>query len=202
MDAADTLYATRYNPTDGVAELPASDYSTPIASFGRSSPLGMSLGSDGTVYVSNYLNLDIYDRSQTETVDFGEVTAGSSKTDSTASVYNGGDQPLTISGFTLSGAGFSLDPSALNECASGTVLAPGTLCQASVIFTPGHPNRLSPGHRFLAKEVPGGKRRDRGFFAPLGDDSELCATILQIINSVGWVSLGEEECSLRSGFAR
>jgi hypothetical protein len=143
VDAADTLYATRYNPTDGVAELPAADYTTPIASFGRSSPLGMSLGSDGTLYVSNYVNLDIYDRSQTETVDFGEVTAGSSKTDSSASVYNGGNQPLTISGFTLSGTGFSLDPNASNECAAGTVLAPGALCEASVVFTPGHPGAFS-----------------------------------------------------------
>jgi len=146
VDAADTLYATRYNPTDGVAELPASDYSTPIASFGRSSPLGLSLGSNGTLYVSNYVNLDIYDRSKTETVDFGEVTAGSSKTDSTASVYNGGNQPLTISGFTLSehsDAGFSLDFSSANECTFSVVLAPGSLCQASVVFAPTHPGTFS-----------------------------------------------------------
>ena len=146
VDAADTLYATRYNPTDGVAELPASDYSTPIASFGRSSPLGMSLGSDGTLYVSNYVNLDIFDRFTTETVDFGEVDAGSSQTNSTASVYNGGNQPLTISGFTfstLSDSGFSLDLSGANECTFGIVLAPGALCQASVVFAPTHPGTFS-----------------------------------------------------------
>ena len=49
-----------------------------------------------TLYVSNYVNLDIFDRFTTETVDFGEVDAGSSQTNSTASVYNGGNQPLTI----------------------------------------------------------------------------------------------------------
>jgi hypothetical protein len=142
VDAADTLYATRYSPTDGVAELAKSDYSTPIASFGRSSPLGLSLGSDGTLYVSNYVNLDIFDRSM-ETIDFGEVDATKSQTSPAASVYNGGNEPLTISEFTLSGEGFSLDLNATNECAVGTVLAPGALCQASVVFTPGHPGTFS-----------------------------------------------------------
>jgi hypothetical protein len=147
VDAADTLYATRYIPlnesSQGVAMLPASDYSTPEASIdGHQSPLGMSLGSDGKVYISNYVNLDIFDRSTTETVDFGEVTAGSSKTDSSASVYNGGNQPLTISEYTLStlsDTGFSLDFSGANECTFGIVLAPGALCQASVVFAPTHP---------------------------------------------------------------
>ena len=146
VDAADTLYATRYSPTDGVAELPASNYSTPIASFGRSSPLGMSLGSDGTLYISNYVNLDIFDRSTTETVDFGEVNAGSSQTNSTASVYNGGNEPLTILAFTLSelsDAGFSVDFSGANECTFNIVLAPGTLCQVSVVFAPTHPGKFS-----------------------------------------------------------
>ncbi len=145
VDAADTLYATRYSPTFGVAELPAANYSTPIASIDtHSSPLGMSLGADGTVYVSNYINLDIFDRFRTETIDFGEVDPGSSSTVSTGSVYNGGNQPLTILGFVLSGAGFSLDPKASNECAFGTVLAPGALCQASVVFAPTHPGSF-PG---------------------------------------------------------
>ena len=142
VDAADTLYATRYSPTDGVAELAASDYSTPIASFGRSSPLGMSLGSDGTLYVSNYINLDIFDRSS-ETIDFGEVDATKSQQSPAASVYNGGNQPLTISDFSLSGQGFSLDPKQSNECTPGAMLAPGALCQVGVIFTPGHPGTFS-----------------------------------------------------------
>ncbi len=146
VDAADTLYATRYSPTHGVAELPASNYSTPIASFGSSSPLGMSLGSDGTLYISNYVNLDIFDRFTTETVDFGEVNAGSSQTNSTASIYNGGNQPLSISGYTLStlsDSGFSLDFSSANACMSGIVLAPGALCQVGVVFAPTHPGSFS-----------------------------------------------------------
>ena len=151
VDAADTLYATRYiplnEPSQGVAMLPASNYTTPIASIdGSQEPLGASLGSDGKVFVSNYVNLDIFDRSTTETIDFGEVSAGSSKTDSTASVYNGGNQPLTISEFTLStlsDSGFSLDFSSANECTIGVVLAPGALCQASVVFAPTHPGTFS-----------------------------------------------------------
>lgn len=143
VDAADTLYATRYSPTDGVAELPASNYSTPIASFGKSSPLGLSLGSNGTLYVSNYVNLDIFDRSKTETIDFGEVDATQSKLGPEASIYNGGNAPLTVSQFSLSGEAFTVESSQPNDCASGTVLAPGALCNVSVTFAPAHPGTFT-----------------------------------------------------------
>ena len=139
VDAADTLYATRYSPTNGVAELPASNYSTAIASIdAHSSPLGVSVGSDGTVYVSNYVNLDVFNRSTTETIDFGQVSSTQSKTDSTASIYNGGNVPLTISEFTLTGAGFSIDSTQPDDCISGMVLNPGALCLVTTTFTPGH----------------------------------------------------------------
>jgi len=144
VDAADTLYATRYSPTGGVAELPASNYSTPIASIDKSSsPLGVSLGSDGTVFVSNYVNLDVFDRSTTETIDFGQVSSTSFANDSTASIYNGGNEPLTISLFSLTGAGFSVDSSQPNDCISGMTLQPGALCQVTTTFTPGHPGTFS-----------------------------------------------------------
>ena len=144
VDAADTLYATRYNPTGGVAELSAADYTTPIAAIDQSaSPLGVSVGSNGTVFVSNYVNLDVYDRSTTETLNFGQVGSTQSATDSSATIYNGGNQPLTISGFALSGTGFAIDSSQSNLCASGIVLAPGALCHAPVIFTPGHPGSFT-----------------------------------------------------------
>ncbi len=139
VDAADTLYATRYNPTGGVAELPATDYTTPIAAIDHgSSPLGASVASNGTVFVSNYVNLDVFDRSTTETLDFGQVSATQSKTDSSATIYNGGNQPLTLSSFLLTGDGFAIDSSQPNLCSPGIVLAPGALCHAPVIFTPGH----------------------------------------------------------------
>ena len=140
VDAADTLYATRYSLTGGVAELPASNYSTAIASIDTSSsPLGVSLGSDGTVFVSNYVNLDVFDRSTAETIDFGQVNTGSSQAGSASSIYNGGNESLTLSQFSLSGAGFSVDSSQPSDCFSGIVLAPGSLCEVSVTFSPGHP---------------------------------------------------------------
>ena len=46
--------------------------------------------------------------------------------------------------------------------------------------------------RFLAKEIPGGKHRYRGFFAPLGDDGELCPAILEVKHRVGRASLEKE----------
>ena len=148
VDAADTLYATRYSPTGGVAELPASNYSTAIASIDtHSSPLGVSLGSDGTVYVSNYVNLDIFDRSTTETIDFGEVTATQLVTDNSASIYNGGNQTLTVSSIELAGPGFSLGSPQPDDCVlagvGGQVLAPGALCQLSATFAPPHPGTYS-----------------------------------------------------------
>jgi len=144
VDAANTLYATRYEPSGGVAELPASNYSTPIASIdSHSSPLGVSLGSDGTVFVSNYVNLDVFNRSTTETIDFGEVSPTSPENGSAASIYNGGNESLTISQFMLTGAGFSLDASQPNDCVSGTVLAPGALCLVNTTFTPGHAGMFS-----------------------------------------------------------
>jgi len=149
VDAADTLYATRYiplnEPSQGVAMLPTSNYSTPEASIdGNQSPLGVSVASDGTVFVSNYVNLDVFNRSTTETIAFGEVSSTSSKTDSTASTYNGGNEPLTLSTFSLSGAGFSVDSSQANDCISGMTLAPGALCQVTTTFSPVHAGRL-PG---------------------------------------------------------
>ena len=144
VDAADTLYATRYTASGGVAELPASDYSTAIASIDtHSSPLGVSLGSDGTVYVSNYINLDIFDRSTTETIDFGEVSATLLKTDSSASIYNGGNEPLTLSWFKLTGPGFSVGSPQPDDCFPGMVLAPGSLCQVSATFAPPHAGTYS-----------------------------------------------------------
>ena len=71
VDAADTLYATRYSAGGyGVAELPASGYGTPLADLdgGTSgeieSPLGLSLGSDGTLFVGNGGDLDRVDRTR------------------------------------------------------------------------------------------------------------------------------------------
>jgi len=105
-DAADTLYATRY-AGGGAAELPASDYSTPIATLDpAASPLGDSVASDGTVYVGDSYDLDKVDRSQ-GAIAFGEQTAGVTSTAQDVGIYNGGNKPLTVSKITISGSGFA-----------------------------------------------------------------------------------------------
>ena len=145
VDAADTVYATRYNPTGGVAMLPASDYSTPIGSVdGTTSPLGVSVGPDGTVNVSNYTTLDVIDRSHSQTViDFGEIDAGHTSQAKAGAIYNGGNQPLTISDFSTDNNDFSLESGKTGDCAPGVDLAPGAVCQIVATFSPTHPGSFS-----------------------------------------------------------
>jgi hypothetical protein len=131
VDAAGTLYATRYSPTGGVAELPASGYGTAEASLDSGSPLGASVGPDGTVYVGNYNNLDKVDRSQ-GSLDFGQVGAVASLN---ASIYNGGNQPLTITNIAVAGTGFSFGPASTNPCVLNTPIAVGAICQIKVTLT-------------------------------------------------------------------
>ena len=142
-DAAGTLYATRYSPTGGVAELPASNYSTPITSIDTgSSPLGVTVGSDGTIYISNYINLDIYNRSVSQTsssIDFGQIAAGQTKTSNLGQIYNGGNQALTITAISLAGSAFTLQAGGANGCSEGGQVAPGALCQFGITFAPTHP---------------------------------------------------------------
>ncbi|HEV2644978.1 MAG TPA: choice-of-anchor D domain-containing protein [Acidobacteriaceae bacterium] len=135
VDAANTLYATRYAPTGGVAELPASGYGTAEGSFDSSSqPLGTSVGPDGTVYVGNYNNLDKVDRSQ-GVIAFGQVGAVANQN---AIIYNGGNQPLTITNIVAAGAGFSYAAAATNPCVLNTPIAPGAVCQVTVTLTAIH----------------------------------------------------------------
>jgi hypothetical protein len=146
VDAADTLYATRYNPTGGVAMLPASNYSSPITAVDTgASPLGVSIGSDGTVFVSNYVNLDVINRQISQTsvsIDFGSVSAGQTKTSNLGQIYNGGNQPLTVSDISLAGAAFTVQTtgsgSSSGSCV-GAQIAPGAICQLAITFAPTHP---------------------------------------------------------------
>jgi sugar lactone lactonase YvrE len=142
-DAADTLYATRYS-TGGVAELPASGYGTDEASLDTAaSPLGVSLAPDGTVFVDNYVNLDILNRAQ-GAVAFGAQTAGTAATAQTITLYNGGNETLTISGLALSGsATFTIGTLASGNCTSTTTLAPGALCQVQLGFTSANPGNFT-----------------------------------------------------------
>ena len=138
-DAADTLYATRYS-TGGVAELPASGYGTAEASLDSSAgPLGTSVGPDGTVFVGNYTSLDVVNRAS-GAVAFGAQQAGTAATAQTITVYNGGNEPLILSGLALSGSStFTIGTLPSGNCTSSTTIAPGAICQVQLGFLSANP---------------------------------------------------------------
>ncbi len=151
-DAADTLYASRYTG-GGVAQLLASDYSTLAFTLDPTGgPLGLGLGSDGTLYVGNYSNLDKVDRSQ-GAIAFGEQFAGTASTTQYATIYNGGNQSLTVSNIAISGAPFTLQPGATNNCTAGLVIAPGASCEVGVTVTPLHAGTLSGTVTFTSNSL-------------------------------------------------
>jgi hypothetical protein len=141
-DAASTVYATRYTG-GGVGELPASGYSTAIASLDpAASPLGESVASDGTVYVGNYYDLDKVDRSQ-GVIAFGEQSVNVKSAVQEVGVYNGGNKSLTVAGISISGASFAIASGSTEPCSAGKVLAPGAYCQSSVTMTATHAGTFS-----------------------------------------------------------
>ena len=142
-DAADTLYATRYTG-GGVAELPATGYGTAEASLDTAaSPLGTSVGPDGTVFVGNYTNLDVIDRSS-GAVAFGSQQPGTAATPQTITLYNGGNEPLVVSGLALTGSStFLIGTPSSGNCTSTTTLAPGALCQIQLGFTSASPGNFT-----------------------------------------------------------
>lgn len=142
-DAAGTIYATRYTG-GGVAELPASNYSTSIANLDpTASPLGDSVGSDGTVYVGNYYDLDKVDRSQ-GAIAFGEQFVGTESTVEQVSVYNGGNKALTLSAITRTGdSAFALKTATTRNCTAGEVIAAGSYCNVAVAMTGPHAGTFS-----------------------------------------------------------
>ncbi|MGB8099690.1 MAG: protease pro-enzyme activation domain-containing protein [Terracidiphilus sp.] len=152
-DAADTLYATRYTGTGGVAELLQSNYSaSAFALDPTSGPLGEGLGSDGTLYVGNYSDLDKVDRSQ-GAIAFGEQTAGFESTAQNVSLYNGGNEPLTVSNIAISGPPFNLLPGGTNNCTVGLMIAPGASCEVALTITPPHAGTYSGTVTFTSNSV-------------------------------------------------
>jgi sugar lactone lactonase YvrE len=149
FDAAETLYATRYYvaPYD-VAMLAASNYETPLAGIDGGvsseieSPLGLSLGSDGTLYVGNYTYFDKVDRTQ-GAIAFGEQSVNVASTAQAVGIYNGGNQNLTLSSLGVSGTGFAMTPAATNGCTASLVIAPGQLCDVEVTATFPHAGTFS-----------------------------------------------------------
>jgi hypothetical protein len=152
VDAASTIYATRYTG-GGVAELPASGYANSIANLDpAASPLGDFVASDGTVYVGNYYNLDKVDRSQ-GTIAFGEQNTGVTSPAQDVSIYNGGNKPLTVSSFTRSGSAFALGTASTEPCKKGIVLAPGSYCQVAVTMTATHAGTFSGTLTFTSNSL-------------------------------------------------
>jgi hypothetical protein len=142
-DAADTIYATRYTG-GGVAELPASGYSTAIANLDpAASPLGDSVASSGTVYVGNYYDLDKVDRSQ-GAIAFGEQNAGVESSVEEVSIYNGGNESLTLSTIARSGStAFGFKAASTKNCTAGKVIPAGSYCNIAVAMTPTHAGTYS-----------------------------------------------------------
>jgi sugar lactone lactonase YvrE len=153
VDAADTLYASPYPGFPSVAELPASNYSTPEAAFDPAAlSLGGSMGSDGTLYVGNYSFLDKVDRSK-GAIAFGSQTAGTASVPQNVGIYNGGNQNLTLSTFGISGTGFALQAASSNNCTIGMTIAPGALCQVAVTLTPPNAGTYSGSVTFTTNSL-------------------------------------------------
>jgi len=53
-------------------------------------------------------------------------------------VYNGGNEPLTVSNYAISGTSFAFAAPSSNRCTKGIVLAPGSFCQLGVTETAPH----------------------------------------------------------------
>src|SRR5580704_1940371 len=152
VDAADTVYATRYTG-GGVAELPASGYSTSITNLDPgASPLGDSVGSDGTVYVGNYFDLDKVDRSQ-GAIAFGEQDSGVTSPAQDIAIYNGGNKPLTVSNFAHTGSAFAIEAASTKPCTKGIMLAPGSYCQLAVTMTAPHAGTYSGTVTFTSNSL-------------------------------------------------
>jgi hypothetical protein len=141
-DASGILYATRYSPGGGfpygVAELQPSNYSTATLGLDAGAPpLGLGLDSDGTLFVGNYNNLDIIDRTQ-GAMAFGEQVSGTASATQTIQIVNIGNEPLTVSNIALAGSGYGIQPTGTLDCSNGIVLAPSTYCQVAANVTPTH----------------------------------------------------------------
>jgi hypothetical protein len=136
-----------------VAELPASAYSTSITNLDpTASPLGDSVGSDGTVYVGNYYELDKVDRSQ-GVIAFGEQFVGVTSTAEEVGVYNGGNEPLTVASIAHTGSGFAVKAASTHNCTAGIVIAPGAYCQVESTMTAPHAGTYSGTITFTSNSL-------------------------------------------------
>ena len=148
VDASGIVYATRYLDGSlynfGVAELQPSNYQTPTIGLepgGEGLPLGLGLGSDGTMFAGEdfgFAHIDIIDRNA-GAIAFGEQLSGSASTAQVVQIVNIGNQPLTVSDIAFVDApGYAIQPTGTLDCSNGIVLAPSAYCQVGVVLTPTH----------------------------------------------------------------
>lgn len=162
VDAADSLYVSPHTG-GGVDELPASNYQVSQALLDpTATPAGLGLGSGGTLYVGNpgtaagvgNGDLDKVDRSK-GVIAFGQQVIGAASAAQNVGLYNGGNEPLTISSITVTGAssGFILQPAVVNNCAEGMQIAPGEYCQVAATLTPTHAGTLTGSITFTTNSL-------------------------------------------------
>jgi hypothetical protein len=144
VDAASTLYVGRYSSSGGASQLAASAYGSPF--FMALDPDiisdGLGLASDGKVYIGSGYDFEEVDRSS-GAIDFGEQTANVASSAQPLAIYNGGNEPLTVSKTALTGSAFGLQTAATNNCSNGIVLEPGSWCQVEVTMTAPHGDTYS-----------------------------------------------------------
>ena len=155
VDSANSLYAASYGGGPLVQLVPA-DYTTPIYQFPSGQiggDNGVSLGADGTVNAGEYFNLVQYIRSQGAIsfgTNFGDPTPPAQDT----GIYNGGNQPLTISNIAQSGSPvFTVQAVAGIGCTDGMVLEPGTACELAITFTSPHPGSFTGALTFTTNSL-------------------------------------------------
>ena len=155
VDSANSLYAASYGGGPLVQLVPA-DYTTPIYQFPSGQiggDNGVSLGADGTVNAGEYFNLVQYIRSQGAIsfgTNFGDPTPPAQDT----GIYNGGNQPLTISNIAQSGSPvFTVQAVAGIGCTDGMVLEPGTACELAITFTSPHPGSFTGALAFTTNSL-------------------------------------------------
>ena len=142
VDAADTLYEST---SSGLEMFPASNYASAITTIGVSGYSNSNaLGPDGTIYVYSPLNDVVYlfDRSQ-GSVNFGSNN-GQTANPSTITIYNGGNEPLTLGTISLLGStGYTLQTPATNPCSNGLTVAVGAVCLIQLYSSPTHAGVLN-----------------------------------------------------------
>ena len=136
VDAAGNIYFTEQG-SKRVLFLPAGA-STPIA-LGTSTlnqPSALALAPDGGLYVVDGSNIFSFPQSAPNRFDFPSLNFGDTGGSASLSLFNAGNQSLTLSrvAFDAGDVNFSFDPS--NTCTAQLVLAPGATCNLAIDFTP------------------------------------------------------------------